>query len=172
MKDVLFRSLLTSHNLRRIDTRRAKRRQPARGETDGTHHECDSDERKRVVRRNAEQQAPHESRSEKRADNTDTESDHQQCAAFLQDHALHAPLSAPRLMRMPISFVRALTENASTPAIPTAAMITASIAERRHERRVQPARRDALIADLRHRQHVLDRILRRDAAHDARRRRR
>ena len=34
-------------------------------------------------------------------------------------------LSAPRLMRMPISFVRALTENASTPAMPTAAMITA-----------------------------------------------
>ena len=36
-------------------------------------------------------------------------------------------LSAPKLIRMPISFVRALTENASTPAIPTAAMITASI---------------------------------------------
>src|SRR5436309_3807800 len=34
-------------------------------------------------------------------------------------------LSAPRLMRMPISFVRALTENPKTPAIPTAAMITA-----------------------------------------------
>ena len=37
------------------------------------------------------------------------------------------PLSAPRLMRMPISFVRALTENASTPPMPTAAMITASM---------------------------------------------
>ena len=36
------------------------------------------------------------------------------------------PGSAPRLMRIPISFVRALTENASTPAIPTAAMISAS----------------------------------------------
>ena len=29
-------------------------------------------------------------------------------------------------MRIPISFVRALTEKASTPAIPTAAMTTAS----------------------------------------------
>ena len=60
---------------------------------------------------------------------------------------------------MPISFVRALTENASTPAMPTAAMISASMPNDDDEHRVQPARRNALVADLLDRQHVLDRLL-------------
>ena len=67
---------------------------------------------------------------------------------------------------MPISLVRALTENASTPAIPTAAMITARSAEQRDQLRVQPPRRHALVLDLRHGHHVLDRRRRRDAPHD------
>ena len=70
---------------------------------------------------------------------------------------------------MPISFVRALTENASTPAMPTAAMITARMPN--NETSAAFSRRgDTLcILDLRHRQHVLDRSRRRDASHDARR---
>jgi len=54
--------------------------------------------------------------------------------------------SAPRLMRIPISLVRALTEKARTPAIPTAAMITASIPKA--ETRIALRRRGATLSSL------------------------
>ena len=64
---------------------------------------------------------------------------------------------------MPISFVRALTENASTPAMPTAAMITASAPN--DDTSAAFSRRGATLSSriCADRQHVLDRVLRHDA---------
>ena len=71
---------------------------------------------------------------------------------------------------MPISLVRALTENASTPAMPTAAMITARMPNDETSAAFRRRGDDALVLDLRHGHHVLDRSRRRDAPDDARRR--
>ena len=77
----------------------------------------------------------------------------------------------PIARRTPNSRVRALTENASTPATPTTAMVSATAAKIAEHQRVEPIRRQHLGADVVERRRLFDRLLRRQIADDPRDRR-
>ena len=77
----------------------------------------------------------------------------------------------PIASRMPNSRVRALTENASTPATPTTAIEQRDAGEAAEHQRVQPVRRQHFGADVFQRRRLLDRLVGREIADDARDRR-
>ena len=77
----------------------------------------------------------------------------------------------PIASRMPNSRVRALTENASTPATPTTAIMQRHAGEAAEDQRVQPIRREHFGAHVLERRRPLDRLIGRQLADDARDRR-
>ena len=77
----------------------------------------------------------------------------------------------PIASRMPNSRVRALTENASTPATPTTAIASATAGEAAEHERVQPIRREHFGAHVVQRRRALDRLIGRQLADDPRDRR-
>ena len=79
--------------------------------------------------------------------------------------------SEPMASRMPNSRVRALTENASTPATPTTAISSATAGEAAEDERVQAVRRQHFGAHVLERRRLLHRLVGRQLADDARDRR-
>src|SRR4051812_43658375 len=75
-----------AHRDRRVDPGRTKRRNPAGDDPDCGHHHRHANERRRIVRRHAEQQAADEPCSEERAHHAHPEAEYQQHATFAQDH--------------------------------------------------------------------------------------
>ena len=117
--------LLRAHGDCRVDPRRPQRRNPARHDPDRRHHHRHADERDRVVRRDTEEQPLNDAAAKKAPATPST-----------RPPASNTPPSR-RIMRSTrparprgscgcrFRSCGALTENPSTPAIPTAAMITA-----------------------------------------------
>ena len=111
-----------------------------------------------------------EPRGEEGAGHAEREADAEQHAASLEDHALHAAAVGAEA-HANADLVRARAHREREHAGDTdRGDDQRENAERRDEHGVEPARRDALVLDLRDGHHVLDRASRRDASHDARRR--
>ena len=91
--------------------------------------------------------------------------------AFASTRVSRAAGAEPIARRTPNSRVRALTENASTPATPTTAIVERDAGEPAEHQRVQPIRRQHLGADVLERRRALHRLIRRELANDARDRR-
>src|SRR5918999_4910290 len=81
---------LSPHGDGRIDPRCAKRWHPARDNADRSHHRRDGDKGRRVVRRNAKEQASNDTRRKRGTYHSEHEPDHDQHAALTEDHPLHA----------------------------------------------------------------------------------
>src|SRR5437773_5132130 len=162
--------LLPAHCHSWIDLRRAARRQPARADSDRQHHQRDTQQCDRVLRRHAEQQSTNETARENGAAHTDEQPSDQKDAALHQHHALHTTAVGAEAHSNP-DLIGACADRERQHARDADGRDDhCEKTERRYEHGIEPPWRDALVADLRDGHHVFDWLVRRDVAHDARRR--